>query len=207
MSWAPPYLTLAEFKSYKRVESLDTTDDAEFNIAIEAASRAIDLATNRQFGQVTAAEIREYEAIFDIKRRHWIIPVDDFMVETGLTINLDLDDDLVFDDPIDDFKLFPFNAEQKNEPWEDIFVRDGSSNFPTRVRNIVQVNAQWGWTSIPDTIKEATFIQADRFFTRRVAPFGVAGSPEIGSEVRLLSRIDPDVKVAVSPYKRWYGAI
>jgi len=45
--------------------------------------------------------------------------------------------------------------------------------------------------------KVATVLQANRLLKRRHAPFGVAGSPELGSELRLLARVDPDVAVSL----------
>ena len=50
--------------------------------------------------------------------------------------------------------------------------------------------------------QEATLLQASRLAARRDSPFGVAGSPDAGSEMRLLARVDPDVAVALEPYRR-----
>jgi hypothetical protein len=60
---------------------------------------------------------------------------------------------------------------------------------------------------VPSAVKQACLIQASRFFTRRYAPFGVAGSPESGSEMRLLAKVDPDVAVILGPYVTWWGAV
>ena len=70
----------------------------------------------------------------------------------------------------------------------------------------MKVTARWGWAAVPSTIKQATLLQASRLLARRDAPFGIAGSPDVGSEIRLLARVDPDVAVAVAPYRRWWGA-
>jgi len=55
---------------------------------------------------------------------------------------------------------------------------------------------------VPTTVKQATLLQASRVFARREAPFGVAGSPDMGSELRLLEKVDPDVAVMLVPYVR-----
>lgn len=47
----------------------------------------------------------------------------------------------------------------------------------------------------PASVKLATMIQGSRWAKRRDSPFGIAGSPEMGNEMRLLARIDPDVAV------------
>jgi hypothetical protein len=64
----------------------------------------------------------------------------------------------------------------------------------------------WGWDAVPDAVKEATLLQGSRLDFRRVAPAGVAGSPETGSEVRLLARVDPDVAVSLKDFIRWWAA-
>jgi hypothetical protein len=71
----------------------------------------------------------------------------------------------------------------------------------------VAVTARWGWPSVPFPVEQAALQQAVRLFARRSSPFGVAGSPELGSELRLLSRLDPDVEMLLGPYRRrWYVA-
>ena len=78
---------------------------------------------------------------------------------------------------------------------------------PSCARDAVQVTASFGWAAVPETIKAATIRQTARFFYRREAPFGVAGSPSMGSEIRLLAQADPDVVVMVRPYRRMWGAV
>jgi hypothetical protein len=205
MPWQPDYATLAELKSDLRIP--DATDDAELAFAITAASRAVDQATNRQFGQVSPVQARIYTARWDKSFCRWIIDTDDISSATGLLINIDDDDDQVFDKPVDNFRLIPVNEDEKSRPWTGILVNPDSTNLPSRTRDAVQVTALWGWAAVPGTIKAATIRQAARFFYRREAPFGVAGSPTTGSEMRLLDRVDPDVAVMVRPYVRPWGAV
>lgn len=61
-----------------------------------------------------------------------------------------------------------------------------------------------GEGSTPSAIVNACLLQASRFWSRRSSPFGVAGSPEFGNELRLLNRLDPDVEVMLGPYA-WHG--
>lgn len=60
--------------------------------------------------------------------------------------------------------------------------------------------------AVPASINLATLIQAARFVKRRDAPFGVAGSPDMGNELRLLARLDPDVLVLVANHRNWWSA-
>lgn len=204
MSWAPDYATLTEAKNFVRVS--DTDDDVEIQLALTAASRAVDRATNRQFGQSAAPEDRFYTAVWDRKLRRWVIRIDDLMTVSGLTVHYDTDGSGDYADMIDDFQLRPVNAAAEGRPWTEIVVRPTSTTTPGNAESGVEVHGTFGWSSVPATIKSATLLQASRFLSRRDSPFGVAGSPDTGSEMRLLPKLDPDVALQVRPYYRWWGA-
>src|SRR5262245_53054327 len=86
MPWAPDYATADELAVYGRIT--DDVDDAQLALAVSAASRAIDLATNRQFGQVGAAELRTYYARPDWSTGWWTVDVDDFQDASGLVVEV-----------------------------------------------------------------------------------------------------------------------
>lgn len=204
MAWAPDYATEDSLRAYLRTDI--AADGAQIALAISASSRAIDRTTNRQFGQVDAPEARYYTARWDRRRCRWVIEMDDLMTTTGLLIKSDLDEDGDYTDAIDQYRLEPANAAQKGRPWTHIVVLPSSTNQPTGDPDGVEVFAQPGWTDIPTPVEQACLLQSSRFFARRDAPFGVAGSPEAGSELRLLAKVDPDVAVALGSYTRWWGA-
>ena len=204
MAWAPDYCTTAELRSYITRSSV-TVDDTELALAVTAASRVIDEYCGRQFGS-TSAEARVYTAEWDRRRRRWLIETDDFQTTTGLEIMVDDDDDETFDKEIDEYRLWPFNAVDVGRPWTRIIVDPESSNFPTCAEGAVEVTAAYGWTSVPTPVKTATLIEANRIFQRRVSPFGIAGSPETGSELRLLRAVDVDVQKILQPFRRHWGA-
>lgn len=198
MTWKPDYCTVADAKAYVKVE--DTDDDAQFALAVTAASRAIDDETERQFGQTAGAEARRYDARWHKKRGRWMVDVDDIQDVTGLTV-------AVSAGPVTPFDLLPANAALIGKPYERLLIKPESANQPTGLEEAeVTVTAKYGWTAVPPTIKLATLMQISRWHARRDAPFGVAGSPDQGSEIRLLARLDPDVKVMVRGYLRWWGA-
>jgi hypothetical protein len=62
---------------------------------------------------------------------------------------------------------------------------------------------------VPAAVKLATEIQAERFFKRRDAPFGVVGSAEFGNFARLLNKLDPDVELLISGHgeRHRYGGV
>lgn len=206
MAWAPDYVTVADLKRYVRIPSADTEDDAELATAITAASRAIDRSTDRQFGQTDAVEDRFYTARFDRWICRWVVDIDDVMTDTGLVVAADLAGDDTYSTVIDSFRLHPLNAAVESRPWTQV-VAGRTGPHPNAERGAVQVSATFGWSEVPESIVQATLLQASRFFARRQAPFGVAGSPEVGSEMRLLNRVDPDVEVSVGPYRRQWGAV
>jgi uncharacterized phiE125 gp8 family phage protein len=197
VAWAPAYVTTADLKNYLRIG--DTGDDAQLALAVEAASRAIDRATNRQFGAVAATEERRYTAAYDRRRRRWLVEVDDVMNDT-LTVTVEAG-------AITGYDLEPINAAQKGRPWTHVAVATDSAVNPTDTEHGVTVDAVWGWTAVPDAIEQACLLQASRFHARRTSPYGVAGSPELGSELRLLARLDADVAVTVGPYTRWWAGV
>lgn len=198
MVWAPDYATLVEARAYI-TRHTDTVDDVEIALAVTAASRAVDRGTNRQFGVVAAAEERKYTARWDRRRCRWLVEVDDLMTLDGLTVTVEAGS-------VDTVVLEPINAAQESRPWETLVVDPDSTVKPTSDEHGVTVEALWGWTEVPDQIKQATLLQANRFVARRTSPFGIAGSPDLGSELRLLARLDPDVAVVLGPFIRWWGA-
>jgi hypothetical protein len=47
-------------------------------------------------------------------------------------------------------------------------------------------------------------MQASRIFSRRQSPFGIAGSPDLGT-VRLSARLDADVEALLRPFRKLDG--
>lgn len=196
MAWAPDYATAVELKAYVRVD--DTNDDAQIGFALTAASRAIDRCASRQFGQTSPAADRVYTAEWDRRRCRWFARVDDVGTTTNMVVVLS-------DTTVTDYSLEPRNAVANGKVWEQIVF--GSGESATAGADNLTITALWGWPSVPVPIKQATLLQASRFLARRDSPYGVAGSPENGSELRLLAKVDPDVAVAVSRYTRLWGAV
>jgi hypothetical protein len=68
------------------------------------------------------------------------------------------------------------------------------------------ITVKWGWTAFPVPVVNAAKLQTARFVARRDSPYGIAGSPDQGSEMRLLARVDPDVAVILRPFVRVWAA-
>lgn len=193
MAWAPDYILEADLRSYAGISG--TANSAELGYAISAASRAIDDYTGRQFGQGTAAVSRVYTAQVGIGTR--IIVIDDLMELSGLVVKANTEEGGSYSQTLSTYSLGPVNALADGKPYTSIRATD----FPLWADG-VQVTAQWGWDAVPSQVEQACLLQALRFFMRRGAPFGVAGSPGQGSELRLLNRLDPDVQLLLDPLRR-----
>jgi hypothetical protein len=200
MAWKPDYATASDLAAY--VHIVDSDDDAQLALAVTAASRAIDRHTRRQFGRVDSAVARYYTACWSSRLCAWVVPIDDLMTVTGLEVMADLDDSGDYATVIDAYALKPVNAQADGRPWTSLAVLPSSSAQPCGDVDAVEVTAQFGWTAVPTTVKQACLLQASRVFARRGSPFGVAGSPDVGSELRLLAKVDPDVAVMLEDYRK-----
>lgn len=205
------YATLEEFKRYLRIptdsEGGDDIDDAELAVAITAASRTIDRFANRTFtpvGEEDVVTARIYTARYNRDRLQYEVVVDDFMDDTGLVVKYDPIGDGTYSETVTDTHLYPTRAATYGQPWTRIQFTNGAS-VPLN-DNRIEVTALWGWTAVPASIKEATLIQASRYWKRRDAPFGVVGGPDQMNWARLMARIDPDVELLVTDWRRWWSA-
>lgn len=195
MAWQPDYITDVELSNYVRIA--DDVDDVEIANAITGASRAVDDHTNRQFGLLVAPAQWTYTAWPDYDRGRWVVTIDDLMTEVGLVVQT------VSGGATVAFDLEPKNAVAKGKPYTRIAFHADAAVYPTATDAYeVLVTARFGWTAVPAPVVLATKMQANRFLSRREAPFGIAGSPDQGSEMRLLSRVDPDVGVSLRGYVR-----
>lgn len=195
MVWAPDYVTLTEVRDEMRLKVGYVADDARITLSIGAASRAIDRHCNRQFGAVAVAEARVFEAQLRDDGR-WYAYVDDLQDVTGLLVETD------DGDAVTDYRLEPLNAAARGRPYERLRVGLDSSVLPSYPDYGLTVTGLWGWSAVPAAVRAACHLQVSRFFARRESPYGVAGSPDLGSELRLLAKVDPDVAVMLADYVR-----
>jgi hypothetical protein len=214
MPWAPSYATVDELTDFVRID--DAADDSVITAALAGASRMIDHACDprpghwRQFGRTDQPDARYFTPSrrgYDVHvRDQWVVLVDDIATEVGLVVAADLSGDGSYVE-ITGVILLPRSAEGQALPWTSVLFAGSSMPCPPLIAESVKVTAEWGWPAVPVAIHEACMIQASRLISRRDAPFGVAGSPEVGSEVRLLAKLDPDVENLVRPFVRKIGTV
>lgn len=205
MAWKPDYCTLAQLKSHLRIT--DTVDDTALALKITDASRAIDYECDRQFG--SASQTRYYSADCQLLiEGRPAVAIDDTMA--AMTVTTDLANNGLFATALvsgTDYDLWPYNAASDGLPWTHLVLKNTSNTYLPWTERSVKVAGTFGWTAVPAVVTGAALIQAARFFVRRDSAFGVAGSPELGSEVRLLARLDPDVALMLTSVKRRWGAV
>lgn len=205
MAWRPDYATDDELRAYMTDSDVEIpNDEANFAGALTAASRAIDRHTRRQFGKVASAEARYYTARWSRTIGAWFVAIDDLQSTTGLAVRLDTAGDGTYATTLSsgDYVLRPRNAAAKGDVWTELMVRTSAASQPNGTDGEFEIAAPWGWTAIPVPVKQACLLQSSRIVVRRDSPYGVAGSPQDGSEMRLLARVDPDVSVMLDLYRK-----
>lgn len=194
MALHPNYAEIGDIKGVLGIH--DTDDDVEIGWSVSAASRMVDAYTRRQFGKESSDSTRRYLVTGTT------VILDDIEPSEVTSISVvqgDTTTALVVDD---DYTLGPASASWRGRPYTHVELAGRYTG-----KTYLEVVGTFGWTAVPDEVKLATVIQAIRLFKRKDAPFGVAGSPETGSEMRLLSKLDPDVELLLRPLRRTWAAV
>lgn len=194
MAWAPDYVTAEQLKSYVNINHGDTSAfDLWLANWATAVSRNVDDFCGRQFGQTALVEERFYSPRWDRNECQTYLEIDDLHTTTGFVVE---DNDGT---AVTDYTLWPRNALVKGKPYERI-------SFDTAYTEDLSLTGKWGWNAVPTSIPTAAYIQASRLSARKSSPLGIAGSPQDGSELRLLAKLDPDFITALRPFvRKWYA--
>ena len=201
MALTNAYCTLSDLKTSLAIE--DIADDTALEAAILTASRMIDDYTGRFFyrdGTTAAPVVRYYTA-----QDWYTCNVDDFVSLSQIATDDNFDQLYTTIWQSDDYMVEPVNNPRRGWPLSRLLAID-SYIFPYNLPQSVKVTAVWGWPSIPAEIAMATKLQASRLFIRRQSPFGIAGTPDLGT-VRLSSRLDPDVEALIRPFRKMNGLV
>ena len=193
------YATLAELKSSLTIT--DTSDDALLELAITSTSRMIDDFTGRFFyanGTSETPVVRYYTALDP-----WTVAVDDFVSISAIATDDNFNQTYTTVWATSDFMVEPINNPRRGWPYTRILAT-GRYVWPYYLPQSCRVTGVWGWSAVPSEVNQACLIQSSRIFVRKQSPFGIAGTPELGT-VRLSSRLDPDVEALLRPIKRNNG--
>lgn len=190
---ANEYIDLAELKASRRVPASNVQDDLTLQARITRASRAIDTRCRGEGGHFYAdstATARTYKlrgrtvAGYD----GVLLLVDDISSLTDLVIEYGNGSSW---SAVTDYEAEPENALARGRAIEALRRAGWGSD---RVR----VTARWGWPVVPDNVREATWLLANRRYVRKDSPEGVANWSQEGA-IRV-SRFDPDIEDLLTPY-------
>jgi hypothetical protein len=205
MTWMPDYTDIATVRTYIR-GGLDADNDAFIASWITATSRNVDDYCGRQFGNTGTTQARLYDPVFDAHLQQYIYELDDIQNITGMTVTAGAI-------PVTTYTLWPRNNPAKGLPYTQLRTASNLAGFfggvfpaPPSLGTIT-VTAIFGWTTVPAAVPIGVLLQAARLAKRRDSPFGIAGSPAEGSELRLLAQLDPDFRTTLKPFLRdWWAA-
>lgn len=182
------YVTRAELKATLGLTG-ETYADADIDVAVEAASRAIDNYKRTRF--YPSSETRYYSAD---PSDEWIA-IDDLVSVTSVAV--DTDGNATYETAwVDgtDFVLDPPNAPLEGRPRRKLrLLGQAGRTFPA-YRNSIKVVGSFGWATTPTVVRQAARILAARLLKRgRETPYGiVVVAGDVAAAARL-GRIDPDV--------------
>jgi hypothetical protein len=193
------YTTLTDVKAALRIPSADTVDDLMLTSAINAASRQIDGECDRVFYSQTTSRVYVPESSI-------LCEIDD---ATAITkVETSSGDGFTVEIPATDYQLEPLNNRSGGQTVPATRIRaTGAFLFPVfsqRSVNLdeatVRVTGTFGFTPVPDAIKQAALLLSIRIFKRLDSPLAVAGFGDLGA-IRV-SRTDPDVMAMIRPFQR-----
>jgi hypothetical protein len=190
MPWAPDYVVDADLETFVRTE----TGDAYIPGYGSAASRAVDDACNRQFGQFATAQTLTYDTsnAAQLNNGRWLMLIDDVQDLTGITVTVA---GIAVAAGVDGYQWWERNSAAFGVPYIGLTFRDRPA------AGDLSVLAKFGWSAVPAAVPSAVRLQVNRWHVRRESPYGTAGAPSEGSEVRLSARLDPDVRAILSGAK------
>jgi hypothetical protein len=182
-AWAPSYVDDEALADFCNVND----DNPYIGTYGDAACRAVDSYCNRQFGQLSSAETWTYDGYRAARMPtgKYLVMIDDVQDTSGMTVTVDGTE-------VDDWQLWERNAAGQGRPYTGILLASAPGSVD------VAVHARFGWNAVPPAVPGAVWLQVNRWNARRQSPYGVAGSPSEGSEVRLSAVLDPDVRVILA---------
>lgn len=186
-----------ELETLKNTLNLSGTSyaDSDIQLALVAASRAIDDYCERRFYlDPDTTSVRYYTP-----GSKWRCEIDDLAVVTS--VQHDYNGDGVYEQTLvqdTDYFFEPYNRNLidgvNREPWTTVCLRElGRFRWFGFYNHSLKVTGQFGWPVVPPAVKEATSILAGRYLKRaRETPYGFVGFGADGTTMRISAR-DPDV--------------
>jgi hypothetical protein len=188
---ASSYCTLADVKD--ALDITGTDHDDLLSSLISAVTSEIDNYCERSFASASAT--RYFDGVGDN------LIVDDLVSVT--TFKLDAGGDGVWETTLTegtDFLLYPYNTSPK---WLVKLTDDSTaSSFAKGVRKGVEIAGTWGYSTVPEPVRQAALIQTCRLFRLSQSGYGTEiGTPDIGTAT-VFQGLSSDAKRMLGPYVR-----
>jgi len=177
------YCSITELKYRIGMDPADTSDDDQFLLAVQSATRGIDQYTGRYFWQ--GPDTRVFSTL-DIET----CKVDDLVSIT--TMSTDSTGLRVYDQlwaPAD-YNLEPVNAPTPSpeaQPYTLIRALAGGGGrywfpwiYPLSNPDRVKITGMFGWPAVPYLVKQVALQASEDIYKLKDAPFGVLGSADMG---------------------------
>lgn len=203
-------ITADDLKAHLKADSFSGLQhDTTIASAVAAANAFVVRHCGRVFDKVAVGS--ETARVYGLTGRGawrgienaYSVAVHDIWDTTNLVVKTDAADDGTFSTTwaSTDYQLEPLNQldGESYTPYWRVRAAEGRVFPTTNSRPAVQVTAAWGWTAIPDEVKQAALIKAAALWMRKDSPQGVAGFGEFGV-VRISSREDRDVADLLQPF-------
>lgn len=197
MTTVSRYASVEELK--ERLGITDAVDDQILGRVLDGVSRLIDMPQygGWRFYTTLADETRYFEA-----EDSGYCPIYTGLV-SATTVSIDESNDRTYTQvwAATDWEYDPLNAALDGRPYTGIRRHPNGTYSFVGGLNRVRVVGKFGWPVLPDTVREATLIQAVRLFKRKDSPFGVAGPNEFGA-LTMIDKLDSDVVQLLAGVKR-----
>jgi len=189
------YATLAQLKARIGIDAGTTDYDAELQDALDAAHESVNDDTGRVFTLAGSATARIFnpDGRVSCRRTGYVLLVDDIGDTAGLIVEIGSGTSWA---PVVDFETKPDNGIAKGDAIYGLLSPYLYWGYSPAGR--VRVTAKWGWPTVPAKIKQATLLKAQRLYSRKESPTGVAAFGDFGP-IRV-AKLDSDYQDAISRY-------
>ncbi len=194
------YATVGELRDRMR-DPNDKLDAGLLEASIRVASRAIDEWCRRRFWRDTAVSARTY-GLLDFGDANYVW-IDDVATLTGVVVKTDDAGTGSYSTTwaTTDYALSSPNKYRESARSWNVLHALHNKSFPFFPgQEPIQVTATWGWSQIPEQVREACLLKATNYYKRKDAPWGIAGSNEWGL-VRI-TRQDVDVIELLNNFRK-----
>jgi len=193
------YLSRADLKLALAIGTADSVDNEIIDDIANAVSRMIDDYTGQFFYQITGG------TAFYTSADGAFVPTDPFTSITQLASDNDGNGTFSQIWTTADYILAPYNAALFSQPYRGIQTSPNSNlGFPYIPRGC-RLIGNLGWSSVPDAVHQAAIIQGTAVYEARKAPFGIVGSTEQGTVLRMSNRLHPEAQLLLDPYRLHLG--